>query len=232
MECSADQFGTPLLGVEIDDVCLVPVDHLCSGQLETIVPERVLGRRHEDRLVVGGLGIDVEVEEGERLQLFLLVRDRAGVDRFHGVGKVVGGIVTGIRHQLEELVVISPVEREKMIGETDQEVFLQDLGAPLQVDLGAIFLDDILIDARLLDDPSNDRFGRLLLDRRDALAGFLVGVNPQEGKRQDKEIYDRFVRHFLWHFATNLVNKYGFSIENNDFVCFRVNKIQIVFGVI
>jgi hypothetical protein len=32
--------------------------------------------------------------------------------------------------------------------------------------------------------------------------------------------------------VTNLVNKYGFSIENNDFVYFRVNKIQIVFGVI
>ena len=232
VECPADQLGTPLLGVEIDDVCLVPVDHLCSGQLKTIVPERVLGRRHEDRLVVGGLGIDVDIEEGERLQLFLLVRDRIGVDRFHGVDEVVGGVVSGVRHQFEKLVVMFPVEREEMIGETDQEILLQDLGASLQVDLGAIFLDDILINICLLDYLSHDRFRRLLLDRRDALAGFLVGVNPQEGKRQDKEIYDQFVRHFLWHFATNLVNKYGFSIENNDFVYFGVNKIQIVFGVI
>ena len=232
VECSADQFGTPLLGVEIDDVCLVPVDHLCSCQLETIVPERVLGRRHEDRLVVGGLGIDVDIEEGERLQLFLLVRDRVGVDRFHGVDEVVGGVVSGVRHQFEKLVVMFPVEREEMIGETDQEILLQDLGASLQVDLGAIFLDDVLINIRLLDYLSHDRFRRLLLDRRDTLAGFLVGVNPGKGKRQDKEAYDQLERHHLRHFVTNLVNKYGFSIENNDFVYFRVNKIQIVFGVI
>ena len=95
--------------------------------------------------------IDVQVQERQDFLLFCAVGDAVPVYRFEAVQVVVGGVELGVADHLEDHVLVLPVYREKVMGETHQEVLFEDLGLAFDIDFGLVAGNDCFVFVGLLD---------------------------------------------------------------------------------
>ena len=126
-------------------------------QVEVVVFECFPGYRHDDPFVVDGWRINVEVQESQGFLLFCAVGDAVPVYRFEAVQVVVRGVEPGVADHFEDHVLVFAVYREKMVGETHQDVLSEDLGFALDVDFGLIPGDGGLVFVGMFDHLSHDR---------------------------------------------------------------------------
>ena len=96
---------------------------------------------------------------------FALVGDAVTVDRLYVVDIVVGCVIAGLAHHLEEHILVPPIDREDMVRQTHQYVLLQDLGTPLDINLGLVHGDGVPILRGFPDGEPHDGI-RLLLGGR------------------------------------------------------------------
>ena len=87
-------------------------------QVEVVVFECFMSYWHDDPFVVDGWRIDVQVQKCQDFLLFCAVGDAVSVYRFEAVQVVVRSVELGVADHLEDHILVLPVYRKKMMGET------------------------------------------------------------------------------------------------------------------
>ena len=116
-----------------------------------------MGYRHDDPFVVDGRRIDVQVQERQDFLLFCAVGDAVPVYRFEAVQVVVGGVELGVADHLEDHILVFSVYREKVMGETHQDILFEDFGLAFDIDFGLVPGNDRFVFIGLLDYLSHNR---------------------------------------------------------------------------
>ncbi len=87
-------------------------------QVEVVVFECFMSYWHDDPFVVDGWRIDVQVQKCQDFLLFCAVGDAVSVYRFEAVQVVVRSVELGVADHLEDHILVLPIYRKKMMGET------------------------------------------------------------------------------------------------------------------
>ena len=110
-----------------------------------------MGYRHDDPFVVDGRRINIQVQECQYFLLFCAIGDTVPVYCFEAVQVVVRGVELGVADHLEDHILVLPVYREKMMGETHQDVLFEDFRFTFDIDFGLVTGNDCFVFVGLLD---------------------------------------------------------------------------------
>ena len=116
-----------------------------------------MGYRHDDSFVVDGWRIDIQIQECQDFLLLCTVGDAVPVYRFEAVQVVVRSVEFGVADHLEDHILVLSVYREKMVGETHQEILFEDFRLAFDIYFRFVPRNDCLVFVGMFDHLLHNR---------------------------------------------------------------------------